>query len=197
MSVDNSQANIVAAGALWFATVVIITFCAIFENSLFLSTYPVQYIPYYMITSVPVLFFSVLLISPILAEASNRLVITILLIAMMVVGGLLFVLQYSLYWFPFVLRLLLAIVKVTLTIISMSVISSSMRIREFKQKFGKIAVGGSLGGIVAGYLAMPLTKFFGLNSLLYIVTLTFLLCIYCIMLLPAKVAKQKSRIGVF
>ncbi|HBI22243.1 MAG TPA: hypothetical protein DDY37_06645, partial [Legionella sp.] len=126
-----------------------------YADSLFLSTYPRNWLTYYFIANPVVTIILFFFINPFLSRATPRQSFGIVLVLMAILGtcyALMF--TYS-YIMPFILCLLLTIFSVLINIMAWSAISSAFDIREYKKQSFKLNICATMSVIISAFL-MPL-----------------------------------------
>lgn len=155
-----------AAIILLFLTLLSGTMVMVYNDALFLSSYPPSYLFYFYYASTPAIIITVLLIEPIVSRGTNKrnIVITLLLAGSLLIG---YVIQhYNYYWLPFIFCTYLNIFRVVLLVITSNTVATAFNIVDFKRFSTWFTSAYSMGQIVGGYLSAVLTDAFGLTNLI-------------------------------
>jgi hypothetical protein len=145
-----------------------ITVSRTYVDVLFLSSYPVDFLPFFFIGQTVLVLVVTLLISPLAARGSTLINSSIFFIAALtVVNGDLLV-QAEIPGMAFAFSLWLSAIPVILLVMSQNTIADAFDLRRFKKNLIWVTMAGNLGGLLIGMLTPWLIAQFGIAVLMYV-----------------------------
>lgn len=187
----NFRATFIASAVILFLSVASIITNYTYLYNLFLNTYPKDYLPYlYISQAIMVVLFLYLTKSK--QKSSKNLFFAGEFLCLAAIILMFFILlQFHFRWVTFIFCAFLLSAEALIGTTSWLVVSAAYNIREFKTIGKWINLLANLGGVIAGFSSSILIKYFGSNSLLWI--LIVMLSIIGILILKLRrVAQPQS-----
>lgn len=142
------------------------TLCSVYSSTLFLSNYPTDWLPYFLITGAICNALTSFVATPLLINNIKRNAILILnSCALFVLVGC-FITISTIFWMPFVLAILIGVVNTFISVVGWNVVPLAFGLREYKQALIPINKAAAVGGIIGSFQIPILLKFYSLSSLL-------------------------------
>ena len=174
MVTDRSYTPLILAVVLNATVWASITLSRTYVDVLFLSSYPVSFLPYFFIGQTVVVLLMTLIVTPVASQGSGFVNAAIYVIAgLSVINGDIFV-RAEIPNMAFIFSLWLSALPVVLLVISQNTIADAFDVRRFKKNLTWVTMAGHLGGLVIGFLTPTIIGYFNTEMLLYVlVTLIF------------------------
>lgn len=167
--------NIIFYMALFFLTECAANYFSIYSNSLFLSSYPPEYVAYLKIITTSLRPLVYWIFVKVLALGYKRFYfyfMSFLLIFTLPTSYLI----YSFYWSPFAYAIYFDMIRLLIFPIYYASATSSLSLMEYKKYANKLLTAGNFGDVFACYSVPFLVKYFTVSSLLYMGTASLLFC---------------------
>jgi len=191
-----SKTLFVQATLLNVCLVAIIIISNTYANALFLSTYPVSWIPYWFIgqTVTDIIFFTFL--TPVISKSNFKLSASALICFALIVAflGSFVLIEHRVT--PFVISLILISFGGMLGVIVNNSVASAYDVRDYKVISHKLSIISGVASFSTGIVISLTITSFGIRFLPFVVTALFLFAIYALSYLkplPTAPSKKSTR----
>jgi len=192
----SSTLRFIAAISLHFFSVAGIVLSRTYMDVLFLSTYSLDWLPYFFVGQTVVLLVLTLGITPFIAKGSFLINFFILILLALSAVGSPTIIALNIPYAPFAVSLWISALSVLLGVMSWNAVGDAFDVRKFKTLIKWIASAGSIGGLCVGLMIPFFLIQYPSDYLLYVLGVLILLSALCVLnLKPVKVSKKKSNAG--
>lgn len=168
----------------------------IYITALFLSSYPVKWIPYFFIARTIIEIIATVMISRVLNKKVKLTAIVFLMVTAFVV--MLFAMLLVMHWYfmPIIVSLVLTVAALISATITWNNTRNAFDLIEMKQLSPVLQIAAVSGKIVFGVIDAFLIKEFGISFLPYVISAFLLLsCVFILILTPLSVIVHEPKHG--
>jgi len=188
--------SVILATLLIFMTSAYAIISGIYLNTLFLTSYPLSWLIYFLVTLAFFTAFFGLVLTPLFTKNIKENCLFLVKIFLFIMLMLVALRSLNYYWLPFVISIVLGTMSALISVIAWSIIPLAFNIREYKKVARLAGFSSSAGSIVGSFLIPLQLRFLPLDSLLYLLgllSLTMGLNIYLLPLLKEKISYKVSE----
>ena len=192
----SSTLRFIVAASLHFFTVAGIVLSRTYMDLLFLSTYSIDWLPYFFVGQTVVLLALTFSITPFISKGSFLINFFILILLALSAVGSSAIIAMNIPGAPFAISLWISALSVILGVMSWNVVGDAFDVRKFKTLIKWIASAGSIGGLCIGLMIPFFLIHYPSEYLLYVLAALILSSALCVLnLKPVKVSKMKPTTG--
>lgn len=166
-----------------------------YANSLFLASYPRNYLPYFYIGMAVFAFAAMQLSQSFLKRDLNRFIRISHVVIAAFIGFFLLLPMGNYYWMPFIVAVFIASCAVMISASNFVVVINYFGLREYKKVQRWLSLASMLSFMAMGFLTFVILKFFSINFLLILTFVFFIILIlmYFLERFPSEIVEVRKR----